>query len=130
MTTPSTSYTELLKQHAALEQQIAMVREAEVGAAIKQARALIDEFGLTQADVFQPPSQSVKETRAPLDIVTRSVVAPGQDGAGSRSGSRARILRGSKFNRAYAKNAPRAVVQRRSSDLNLICVARVEKKAP
>ena len=52
MTTPSTSYTELLKQHAALEQQIAMVREAEVGSAIKQARALIEEFGLTQADVF------------------------------------------------------------------------------
>ncbi|MDR0215574.1 MAG: H-NS histone family protein [Comamonas sp.] len=60
MTTPTATYTELLKQHAALEQQIAVVREAEIGAAVRQARALIEEFGLTQTDVF-PTVKSKRE---------------------------------------------------------------------
>ena len=43
---------DLIAQKAALEQQIAQVRQTELAAAISQVRALVAEHGLTAADVF------------------------------------------------------------------------------
>lgn len=42
----------LLAQKADLERQIADVRKSETASAIAQARAIVAEFGLTEADVF------------------------------------------------------------------------------
>ena len=47
-----TSYKELLKQREALEQQISEARQREISDAVAQARAIVEEFGLTQQDVF------------------------------------------------------------------------------
>jgi DNA-binding protein H-NS len=49
---------DLIAQKAALEQQIAEVRQSELAAAISQVRALVSEHGLTIADVF--PSGKAK----------------------------------------------------------------------
>ncbi len=46
------SYKELLKQREALELQISNARRDEVANAIAQVRALIDEYALTQQEVF------------------------------------------------------------------------------
>ena len=46
------SYKELLKQREALELQISNARRDEVASAIAQARALIDDYGLTQQELF------------------------------------------------------------------------------
>ncbi len=47
-----TSYTELLAQKAALEAQIAQAQAEAKAQAVARARALIQEHGLTAADVF------------------------------------------------------------------------------
>lgn len=62
MKTQTVTYTELLQQRAVLEQQIAAARKAEVAQAIQKARALVEAFSLTQADVFQP-AKSKREIR-------------------------------------------------------------------
>ncbi len=59
MTTLST----LLVQKAELERQIAEVRRSEAAAAITQARAIIAEFGLTEADVFGKSGKASKTVR-------------------------------------------------------------------
>ena len=46
------SYKDLLKQRELLEQQISEARQREISDAVAQARAIVDEFGLTQQDVF------------------------------------------------------------------------------
>ncbi len=46
------SYKELLKQREALELQISTARRDEVANAIAQVRVLIDEYALTQQEVF------------------------------------------------------------------------------
>lgn len=51
---------ELIAQKAALEQQIAQVRQNELAAAISQVRALVAEHGLTASDVF--PTGKTKPT--------------------------------------------------------------------
>lgn len=43
---------QLLAQKAAIEQQIAAAREQAIQDAVARARAIIDEFGLTAADLF------------------------------------------------------------------------------
>lgn len=48
----TTDYKTLLQQKAQLEAQIAAVLKTEQADAIAQARALIEQFGLTQEDVF------------------------------------------------------------------------------
>lgn len=48
------SYKELLKQREELEKQIQDARKRELAEAISKARTLIDEYGLTAADVFPP----------------------------------------------------------------------------
>ncbi|MEN9996435.1 MAG: hypothetical protein RL462_1211 [Pseudomonadota bacterium] len=48
----SSTYKELLKQRDALEQAIAQARELELAEAVRQARQLIAEFGLSVQDVF------------------------------------------------------------------------------
>lgn len=46
------SYKELLKQREELELQISTARRDEVANAIAQVRVLIDEYALTQQEVF------------------------------------------------------------------------------
>lgn len=46
------TYKELLAQKQALEEQLAAAHKAESGAAIAQARAIVADFSLTEADVF------------------------------------------------------------------------------
>jgi DNA-binding protein H-NS len=46
------SYKELLKQRDALEQAIASAREREISEAVRKARELVAEFGLTVQDIF------------------------------------------------------------------------------
>ena len=45
-------YKDLLKQRELLEQQISEARQREISDAVAQARAIVEEFGLTQQDVF------------------------------------------------------------------------------
>lgn len=52
---------DLLAQREALEAKIEELRAAELSQAIGKVRALIDEFGLTQQDIF--PSKSGGKTR-------------------------------------------------------------------
>ena len=46
------SYKDLLKQRELLEQQISEARQREISDAVAQARAIVEEFGWTQQDVF------------------------------------------------------------------------------
>jgi len=46
------SYKELLKQREALEHAIATAREQELSDAIRKAKELVAEFGLTVQDLF------------------------------------------------------------------------------
>jgi DNA-binding protein H-NS len=46
------SYKELLKQREVLEQAIASAREKELSEAVRNARELVAEFGLTVQDIF------------------------------------------------------------------------------
>jgi DNA-binding protein H-NS len=46
------SYKELLQQREALEQAIAAAREQELSEAIRKARELVAEHGLTVQDIF------------------------------------------------------------------------------
>ena len=46
------SYKDLLKQRELLEQQISEARQREISDAVAQARAIVEEFGLTQQEVF------------------------------------------------------------------------------
>ena len=48
----TTSYKELLQQREALEQAIANARAHELSEAVRRARELVAEFGLTVQDVF------------------------------------------------------------------------------
>lgn len=50
--TQALSYKDLLAQRTALEAQIAEVRKAELADAIKQARELVSQFGLTSDYLF------------------------------------------------------------------------------
>lgn len=54
----TTDYKTLLQQKAQLEAQIAEVLKTEKSGAIAQARTIIDQYGLTEADVF--PSSKAK----------------------------------------------------------------------
>ena len=57
-----TSYKELLKQRDALEQQIHEARKREIADAVATVRATIQEYGLTQGDVF--PAGRARSTSA------------------------------------------------------------------
>ncbi len=47
-----TTYKELLAQREALDNQIDKARQSELSDAVARVKQLIDEYGLTQADVF------------------------------------------------------------------------------
>ncbi|MGE8400083.1 MAG: H-NS family nucleoid-associated regulatory protein [Delftia tsuruhatensis] len=57
-------YQNLLAQKAALEAQIAQAEAEAKAKAVSEARALIQEHGLTAADVF-PPSKTKGSVGAP-----------------------------------------------------------------
>jgi DNA-binding protein H-NS len=66
MKTHTASYKELLEQRAALERQIAAVRDAEAADALQKIRALVETYGLTHEDVFPAAApQSTKRQIAP-----------------------------------------------------------------
>ncbi len=48
------TYKDLLKKREELEAQINQARQSEVSAALERIQALIQEFGLTQEEVFPP----------------------------------------------------------------------------
>jgi DNA-binding protein H-NS len=55
---------DLLAQKAALDKQIAQVQKEERGAAITQARSLIEEYGLSAADLgFGPKPKAAAPVR-------------------------------------------------------------------
>jgi len=59
----ATTLKDLLAQREALEKQISELRESEMASAIAKVRALIEEFGLTQKDIFtQTSSAKVRKT--------------------------------------------------------------------
>lgn len=54
------SYKELLQQREQLDKQIAETRQTELSAAVQRVRAMVEEFGLTQEEIF--PSNSTHRT--------------------------------------------------------------------
>lgn len=60
------NYKELLNQREALERQIEAARKAELGEAITTAKGLIQEFGLTEADVFRTGKQGTRKSNGPV----------------------------------------------------------------
>lgn len=48
------NYKELLKQREILEAQIKQARQAELAEALEKVHALVNEFQLTEQDVFPP----------------------------------------------------------------------------
>lgn len=57
------SYKDLLKQREELEKKIQEARQRELSEAVAKVRALVQEHGLTAADVFSP-ARSVRSTGA------------------------------------------------------------------
>ena len=66
-----TTLQELLAQKAELETQIAEVRQHEVANAVGQARALIDQFGLTADDIFGGKSGFKKAGKVPGKVAAK-----------------------------------------------------------
>ncbi len=64
------SLNELIAQKEALEKQIAAARQSETGDAIAKARALVDQYNLTAADIFPKTGAAKKSGK------TSSKVAP------------------------------------------------------
>lgn len=54
------TYKELLKQQEALALQIEEARKREIADAVEQVRALVNDYGLTQQDVFPSGRKSGK----------------------------------------------------------------------
>lgn len=63
------SYKELVKQRAALEQQIEQARQQEMAGALAQVRTLVAEFGLTAQDVF--PSGRARSASSGSKVVPK-----------------------------------------------------------
>ena len=57
------SYKDLLKQREELEKKIQDARQRELTEAVSKVRALIQEHGLSAADVF-PPARAVRSSGA------------------------------------------------------------------
>ena len=54
----ATTLKDLLAQREALEKQISEVRESEMASVIAKIHALIEEFGLTEEDIFTRTSSA------------------------------------------------------------------------
>ena len=53
-------YQELIRQRQELEKKIEAAKKEEVGAAISEAREIIETFGLTERDLFPAPAATKK----------------------------------------------------------------------
>ncbi|KEH09787.1 histone [Delftia tsuruhatensis] len=84
-------YQNLLAQKAALEAQIATAQAEAKAKAVTEARALIQEHGLTAADVF--PAAKAKGSVGVPKYRDPATGAPGPAGASRRTGSTARTAR-------------------------------------
>jgi DNA-binding protein H-NS len=62
---------DLLAQKATLEEQIAKAQKEERGAAIAQARALIDEYGLSAAELGIGGARKTKPATAPRKVAPK-----------------------------------------------------------
>jgi len=60
------NYKELLNQREALEKQIEAARRAELGEAIASVKNIIQEFGLTEADIFTGGKQAARKSSGPV----------------------------------------------------------------
>jgi DNA-binding protein H-NS len=69
------SYKELLAKREALEQEIAEARKTELNEAITKAKTLINDFGLTEMDLFgsDKPAKVKKDS---IEKTGRQKVAP------------------------------------------------------
>lgn len=63
------TYKELLQQRDALEQRIGEARRSEMADAVSQVRSLINEFGLTQEDIF--PAGRKKNSSAGATVAAK-----------------------------------------------------------
>lgn len=68
--TMANSYKELLREREALELKIKEAREKELAEAITRVRALIDEYELTQQDVF-PPARAARSASAGTKVAPK-----------------------------------------------------------
>lgn len=64
------SYKELLKRREELEKQIQEARKKELVEAVNKVRALIDEYGLSAADVF-PSVRAVRNSGAGVKVAPK-----------------------------------------------------------
>ena len=60
------TYQQLLAQKAELEKKIEEMRKTETADAVQKVKAIIAEFSLTPADVFNPSSAKKKSTSSPV----------------------------------------------------------------
>lgn len=79
----TTSLKELLAQREALERQISELRAAEISSAIAKIHELIEEFGLTQEDIFTRTSSA----KARKTSTTKKVAAKYRDPASGKEWS-------------------------------------------
>lgn len=89
----TTDYKTLLQQKAQLEAQIAEVLKTEKSGAIAQVRTIIDQYGLTEADVFpssKPRLALVSAWSAFPSTAIPPPVRPGPAAASSPAGLKAR----------------------------------------
>ena len=56
------TYKELLKEREALELKISTARRDEMASAIAQVRAIMDEYGLTQQEIFPTSNRARSAT--------------------------------------------------------------------
>jgi DNA-binding protein H-NS len=77
------SVAELLRQTAELEAQIARQRAEEKAAGIAKAKAVIDEYGLTQEDLFGVGAARAKRGPAASSGEVRTVAAKYRDANGN-----------------------------------------------
>lgn len=63
--------SELIAQKAALEKQITSTRQRDIGKAISQIRALVEEYKLTASDIFS--GEKSKSKSKPSDVAKNKV---------------------------------------------------------
>lgn len=63
------SYQDLLKQKAALDQQIVLARQREIDSALATVRSLVQQFGLTEKQVFA--SSNTRQSTAGVKVAPK-----------------------------------------------------------
>ena len=66
-----TALKDLLAQIESLQSQVAEVRQREVGEAIAKVRSIIDEYQLTEGDVFPTRARAATSKRAGSKVAAK-----------------------------------------------------------